>query len=134
MDKMDRGMRKIVIADDDPISRGLMRDVLEPQSYEIFEASNGEEALAMIAETRPDLVLLDIQMPVLDGFEVLRKLRNDVRFHDLPVAFVTALAMASDRERALSIGSNAYITKPINVSALRTQVRTLLEAANAPAK
>ncbi|HEY1755304.1 MAG TPA: response regulator [Bryobacteraceae bacterium] len=127
-------MRKIVIADDDPISRGLMRDVLEPQSYEIFEASNGEEALAMIAETRPDLVLLDIQMPVLDGFEVLRKLRNDVRFHDLPVAFVTALAMASDRERALSIGSNAYITKPINVSALRTQVRTLLEAANAPAK
>jgi len=132
--KMDKGMSRIVIADDDPVSRGLIRDVLEPQSYEVFEASNGEEALAMIVETRPDLVLLDIQMPVLDGYEVLKKLRDDVRFHDLPVAIVTALAMASDRERALSIGSNAYITKPINVSALRAQVRTLLQGANAPGK
>jgi two-component system, cell cycle response regulator DivK len=125
-------MTRIVIADDDPVSRGLIRDVLEPQSYEVFEASNGEEALTMIAETRPDLVLLDIQMPVLDGYEVLKKLRADVRFRDIPVAIVTALAMAGDRERALSVGSNAYITKPISVSALRAQVRTLLQGRNAP--
>jgi two-component system, cell cycle response regulator DivK len=125
-------MTRIVVADDDPVSRGLIRDVLEPQSYEVFEASNGEEALTMIAETRPDLVLLDIQMPVLDGYEVLKKLRADVRFRDIPVAIVTALAMAGDRERALSVGSNAYITKPISVSALRAQVRTLLQGRNAP--
>jgi CheY-like chemotaxis protein len=124
---MDNSMTRIVVADDDPVSRGLIRDVLEPQSYEVFEASNGEEALRMIAETRPDLVLLDIQMPVLDGYQVLKKLRSDARFRDTPVAFVTALAMASDRERALSIGSDAYITKPINVSALRAQVQILLQ-------
>ncbi len=128
---MDKGVTRIVVADDDPVRRGLIRDVLEPQSYEVFEASNGEEALTLIAETRPDLVLLDIQMPLLDGYEVLKKLRSDVRFCDIPVAFVTALAMASDRERALSIGSNAYITKPINVSALRAQVRTLLQSRDA---
>jgi two-component system cell cycle response regulator DivK len=124
---MDKSTTRIVVADDDPVSRGLIRDVLEPQSYEVFEASNGEEALRMIAETRPDLVLLDIQMPVLDGYEVLKKLRSDVRFCYTPVAFITALAMTSDRARALSIGSDAYITKPINVSALRAQVQTLLQ-------
>lgn len=121
-------MTRIVVADDDPVSRGLIRDVLEPQSYEVFEASNGEEALLLIASTQPDLVLLDIQMPLLDGYGVLKNLRGDVRFHHIPAAAVTALAMASDRERALSSGFNAYITKPINVSALRAQVRTLLQS------
>ena len=125
---MDKGMTRIVVADDDPVSRGLIRDVLEPEGYEVFEVSNGEEALIAVAETRPDLILLDIQMPILDGYEVLQSLRGDVRFCNIPIAAVTALAMASDRARALSLGFNAYITKPINISALRVQARALLEA------
>ena len=115
------------MADDDAVSRGLIRDVLEPEGYEVFDVANGEEALTVIARMQPDLVLVDIQMPILDGYEVLKNLRDDIRFRDLPVAAVTAQAMASDRQRALSNGFNAYVTKPINVSALRAQVRILLE-------
>jgi len=129
---MNKVVMRIVVADDDPVSRGLIRDVLEPEGYEVFEASNGEEALSAVAQTRPDLILLDIQMPLLDGYGVLESLRGDVRFRDIPVAAVTALAMASDRARALSCGFNAYITKPINISALRAQARALLEAEQAP--
>ena len=129
---MNKVIMRIVVADDDPVSRGLIRDVLEPEGYEVFEASNGEEALSAVAQTRPDLILLDIQMPLLDGYGVLESLRGDVRFRDIPVAAVTALAMASDRARALSCGFNAYITKPINISALRAQARALLEAEQAP--
>lgn len=124
---MIKAVTRIVVADDDPVSRGLIRDVLEPEGYEVFEVSNGEEALVAVAENRPDLILLDIQMPVLDGYEVLESLRGDDRFRDIPVAAVTALAMASDRAQALSCGFNAYITKPINISSLRAQARTLLE-------
>jgi CheY-like chemotaxis protein len=130
--EMNKVIMRIVVADDDPVSRGLIRDVLEPEGYEVFEASNGEEALSAVAQTRPDLILLDIQMPLLDGYGVLESLRGDVRFRDIPVAAVTALAMASDRARALSCGFNAYITKPINISALRAQARALLEAEQAP--
>jgi CheY-like chemotaxis protein len=118
---------RIVVADDDPISRGLIRDVLEPEGYQIFDACDGEAALLLIARTEPDVVLLDIQMHPLDGYGVLKNLRDDVRFRDLPVAAVTALAMAGDRQRAMSQGFNAYITKPINVSGLRHEIRALLE-------
>src|SRR5271154_749553 len=126
---MEKCQTRIEVADDDAISRGVIRDVLEPEVYEVFDVANGEEALTVIARMEPDLVLVDIQMPILDGYEVLKNLRDDVRFRNLPVAAVTALAMATDRQRAISNGFNAYITKPINVSALRAQVRILLERA-----
>jgi CheY-like chemotaxis protein len=127
----NRVITRVVVADDDPVSRGLIRDILEPEGYEVFEVSNGEEALDAVASVHPDLVLLDIQMPLLDGYAVLKSLREDVRYRDIPVAAVTALAMASDREQGLFRGFNAYITKPINVSSLRAQARRLLHGSEA---
>ena len=119
-------MKTILVVDDDPVSRGLIRDILAFQSYDILEADSGQQALDMIEHKPPDLVLMDLQMPRLDGYQVLARLRRNLRIPTIPIAAVTALAMPSEREKALSMGFNAFITKPINPASLRFEVRTLL--------
>ena len=119
-------MRKILVAEDDPASRELLLDILGAWGYDVVEACDGGEALRKIEETGPDLVLLDIQMPVLDGFAVLRQLRQDPRFAALPVVAVTAYAMRGDREKTLKAGFNAYLSKPVDATALRTRIEQLL--------
>ncbi|HVP46289.1 MAG TPA: response regulator [Bryobacteraceae bacterium] len=119
-------MKRVLIADDNPVSRELIREILENDDYEVIEAGNGREALEKLREHQPDLALLDIQMPVLDGNAVIREVRADSRFSRLPVAALTAYAMQGDREKALALGFNAYITKPIDISAFRSEVARLL--------
>lgn len=119
-------MKRILVADDNPVSRELVREVLEAPGRSIVEAADGEEALDKIGKERPDLVLLDIQMPVLDGFGVIRRLRLDPRTASLPVLALTAFAMKGDRARALAAGFDAYITKPIDTAALRQLVEQVL--------
>ncbi len=119
-------MRKILVAEDDLASRELIREILEARGYEVVEVGDGQEAVQKIAEKKPDLVLLDIQMPLLDGFGVLRQLRQDSRFASLPVVAVTSYAMGGDREKALAAGFDAYLTKPINAAALNKQIEQLL--------
>jgi len=92
----------------------------------VVEVGDGQEAVQKIAEKKPDLVLLDIQMPLLDGFGVLRQLRQDSRFASLPVVAVTSYAMGGDREKALAAGFDAYLTKPLNAAALKKQLEQLL--------
>lgn len=118
--------RKILLAEDDPASRELLREILVRGGYQVVEASDGREALHKVEETQPDLVLLDLQMPLLDGFGVLRQLRGDPRFAALPVMAVTAHAMQGDREKALLAGFDAYINKPIDLTAFRMQIEKLL--------
>mgnify|MGYP001065134346 CR=1 FL=1 len=118
-------MRKILVVDDNLATRELLRHVLKA-SYEVLEAGHGQEALEKLAAEAPDLVLLDLEMPGLDGFAVLRRLREDARFGALPVVAVTARAMQGDRERALAAGFDGYITKPIDAAALRRQVEQML--------
>ncbi len=120
-------MWKILVADDDRVSRELIRDVLEAPDRLILEACHGQEAVEIAAETEPDLVLLDIQMPVLDGYGTLRELRRNPRFARLHVVAVTANAMEGERRTALSAGFDAYMAKPFNTAALRELVRQLLE-------
>lgn len=115
-------MKKILIAEDDPASRELLLEILGELGYELLEARDGGEALRQIEQASPDLVLLDIQMPVLDGFAVLRRLRQDPRFASLPVIALTAYAMREDREKTLAAGFDAHISKPIDLAALRTQI------------
>src|SRR5579863_2286381 len=110
-------MKKILVAEDNPANRELMREVLSGRGYEVIEACDGLEALQRIEETRPDLILLDIQLPVLDGFAVLTKLRENPDYKDLRVIAVTANAMREDRERGLNAGFDAYINKPIDIAA-----------------
>lgn len=115
----------IVLADDNLPSRELMREILEVSGHLIVEAANGRDALDLIRQIQPQLVFLDLQMPVLDGFSVIRELRTDVRFRRLPVVAVTASAMLGDRERAIAAGFDSYIAKPIHLGEVREQVRLL---------
>lgn len=115
----------ILLADDNLPSRELMREILEASGHIIVEAVNGRDALDLIRQNQPELVFLDLQMPVLDGFSVIRELRSDVRFRSLPVVAVTASAMLGDRERAIAAGFDSYIAKPINLGEVRKQVELL---------
>lgn len=115
----------ILLADDNLPSRELMREILEASGHIIVEAVNGRDALDLIRRNPPELVFLDLQMPVLDGFSVIRELRSDFRFRKLPVIAVTASAMLGDRERAIAAGFDSYIAKPINLGEVRKQVELL---------
>jgi CheY-like chemotaxis protein len=116
----------VLVVDDNPVSRELIREVLEGPGRMVLEAENGEEALKKIADEKPDIVLLDIQLPVYDGYEVLRRVRGCLQLDKLPVLALTAYAMREDFEKALAAGFDAYITKPINAAALRVQVEKIL--------
>src|ERR1700683_3518007 len=110
---------KIVVADDDRVGRELIREVLEMGGYEVIEAADGIEAVRCVREAEPDLVLVDIQMPRLDGYGVLRELRADPQFSGLRVVAVTAFAMQRDRQHARDAGFDGYISKPVDIAALR---------------
>jgi two-component system, cell cycle response regulator DivK len=118
--------RKILVADDNTASRELIREVLEMSGYDVVEAADGQDAVSTARENTPDLVLVDIQMPRLDGYGVLRELRADPRLSGLQVIALTAFAMQGDRERALDAGFDGYITKPVDIVALRQEIRKLL--------
>ena len=122
-------MKTILVADDDPVGRELIREILELQGYRVIEAGDGSVALSSIQAAQPDLVLLDIQMPVLDGFGVIQALRRERQFQSLPVFALTAFAMRGDKENALAAGFDGYIAKPINVSAFRELIRQALSRA-----
>ncbi len=115
----------ILLADDNLPSRELMREILEASGHVIVEAVNGRDALELIRQNPPELVFLDLQMPILDGFSVIRELRKDSRFSGLAVVAVTASAMLGDRERAIAAGFDSYIAKPINLGEVRKQVQLL---------
>ncbi|HWQ54671.1 MAG TPA: response regulator [Bryobacteraceae bacterium] len=121
-------MSRILVVDDNPVSRELIRELLEAPGREILEASSGIEALASSRRNMPDLVLLDIQMPLMDGFAVLRAMRQEPLLARVRVMAVTAFAMRGDRQLALDAGFDDYITKPVDGAALRKQVQALLGA------
>jgi CheY-like chemotaxis protein len=119
-------MKKILVADDKETGRELVRTVLEYSGYQVYEASNGAEALEQARKLRPDLIILDLHMPVLDGFGVVQELRRDPNFAVTPVVALTASAMMGDRERAITAGFTGYLSKPIQLSLLRSEVERLL--------
>ena len=117
---------KVLVADDNATSRELIRAILGSEDYQILEAADGEEALARTRLNHPDAVLLDVQMPLMDGFAVLRQLRQDPDYEGLPVAAITAYGMAGDRQRALAAGFDDYIPKPIHPASFRVSLSKLL--------
>jgi CheY-like chemotaxis protein len=119
-------MKKVLIAEDNAVNRELLRELLELRGYAVMEACNGMEALDQIAKTQPDILLLDLSMPVLDGFGTIEKIRKDPNFKSLPVLAVTAYAMHGDREKILTSGFNGYLSKPINPMALQQELERLL--------
>jgi two-component system, cell cycle response regulator DivK len=105
-------MRKIAVVDDNADNRLIIRTILEDQ-YEIIEFSSGLEAIDGFRKNKPDVVILDISLPEMDGTEILRRIRDDSQLHDLPVIALTAHAMVGDREKYLAAGFNDYVAKPI---------------------
>ena len=104
----------------------LLRDVLEYAGYDVRVARTAEDGITSAVSEPPDLVLMDLQLPGIDGMEALRRLRESPRTADIPVVAVTAQAMKQDRERALDAGFNGYVEKPITVRAFPDQVRRFL--------
>ena len=101
--------------------------------YELVEAADGEQALAEYAKQRPDLILMDIQLPVMDGYETTRRIRTDPESNAIPIIAVTSYALTGDEAKALAAGCNAYITKPYSPRALLAKVREYLEPSGAMA-
>lgn len=118
----------ILIADDRSSSRELLRVVLERSGYDVIEAEDGVQALEQARSSHPSLILLDLQMPRLDGYGVLEQLRGDPQFRELPVLALTASAMRGDRERILAAGFTDYLAKPAGPEMLRETVARLLNS------
>ena len=116
----------ILVVEDNERNLKLVRDVLEYAGYDVRVARTGEDGISLAASEPPDLVLMDLQLPGIDGMEALRRLRGSPRTAGIPVVAVTAQAMKQDRERALEAGFNGYIEKPISVRAFPDQVRGFL--------
>ena len=105
-------MHKVAVVDDNADNRLIIRTILEDQ-YEILEFSSGLEAIEGFKKAKPDVVILDISLPEMDGTEILRRIREDSELQDLPVVALTAHAMVGDREKYLAAGFNDYVAKPI---------------------
>src|SRR5215470_11252710 len=104
--------RRILVVEDQEDNRRILRDLLTSAGYEIIQAENGEEALAAAGRERPDLILMDIQLPVLDGYEATRRLKADPATKSIPIIVVTSYALSGDETKAREAGCDAYVTKP----------------------
>ncbi len=120
-------MKRILVVDDNEDSRELVKKILKKHDYEIIEAVDGEEAIAKAIAYRPDLILMDISIPKIDGYEATRRLKERADFKDIPIIAFTAHAMRGDQEKALQAGCDGYISKPINVRELPNQIKIYLK-------
>jgi CheY-like chemotaxis protein len=118
---------RILVIEDNALNLKLVRDVLQYAGYDVLEATTGEAGITLAGEQPPDLVLLDLQLPGIDGHETLRRLRDGVLDSGVPVVAVTALAMTEDKERAAQAGFDGYLEKPVSPRSLPGQVAGFLE-------
>lgn len=119
---------RVLVVDDNELNLKLVRDVLQHAGFSVDEARSGEEGVTLARQSPPDLVLMDIQLPGIDGVEALRQLRSTPTTATVPVVALTAFAMKADEERGRSSGFDGYLTKPLSVLALAEQVRGYLTA------
>lgn len=118
--------KRVMIVEDNELNMKLFNDLLEANGYETVKTRNGLEALDLARENRPDLILMDIQLPEVSGLEVTKWLKEDDDLHAIPVIAVTAFAMKGDEERIRQGGCEAYISKPISVSKFVETVRSYI--------
>jgi two-component system cell cycle response regulator DivK len=122
---------RILVVEDNPKNLKLVRDVLTHFGYEVIEATSGEDGVRLAHERSPDLILMDLQLPGIDGAEALRQIRDSEQ-RQVPVVAVTAFAMNDDRTRAFESGFDGYVEKPISVRALPQQVSDFLKLGGTP--
>jgi CheY-like chemotaxis protein len=120
-------MPKILVVEDNEVNRDLLRRRLERKGYSVLTAEDGEQGYSLSNSEKPDLILMDISLPAMDGWEVARLLKADPATRDIPIIVLTAHALISDRAKAFETGCSDYQTKPIDFARLREKIESLLE-------
>ena len=118
--------KRILVVEDQEDNRQILRDLLANAGYEMIEAEDGEQALAQAAKHRPDLILMDIQLPLMDGYEATRRLKADPALRAIPVIVATSYALSGDEAKARAAGCDAYVAKPYSPRALLAKMREYL--------
>jgi two-component system cell cycle response regulator DivK len=120
--------QRILVVEDQDDNRQILRDLLTSADFEVIEAVDGEAGLAAAAAHRPDLILMDIQLPGIDGYEATRRLKADAALHEIPIIVVTSYALAGDDDKARAAGCDDYISKPYSPRQLLAKVREYLSS------
>jgi len=118
--------KRILVVEDQEDLRGMLRDLLTGSDYSVIEATDGVAGIAMAKSERPDLILMDIQMPVIDGYEATRQIRADPAIDGIPIIAVSSFAMKGDEQKARSAGCDHYVTKPYSPMQLLKVIRGIL--------
>ena len=118
--------KKILVVDDEPHVVRTLMFVLEKEGYDVSSAVNGEEALDLVHEHKPDLMFLDVMMPKKNGYEVCAEIKNDAAYSDIHIIILSAKGQDADRDKAISIGANEYMTKPFSPAGIIERVRNIL--------
>jgi len=118
--------KRILVVEDHEDNRQILRDLLGATGYEIIEAEDGAEGVAKAKAERPDLILMDIQLPVMDGYEATRQIKADPALAAIPIVVVTSYALSGDDEKARAAGCDAYVTKPYSPRQLLAKIREFL--------
>ena len=118
--------KRILVVEDQEDNRQIIRDMLTVTDYEITEAESGEQALEAIAKQRPDLILMDIQLPVMDGYEVTRRIKADPALRSIPIIAVTSYALSGEEQKARAAGCDEYVPKPYSPRQLLAKIRQYL--------
>ena len=119
-------IKRILAIEDHPINRRILRDLLTSAGYEMIEAVTGDEGVALAEQHRPDLILMDIQLPGLDGYEATRRIKANPALRQIPIIAVTSYALSGDDAKALQAGCDAYVAKPFSPRALLAKIREFL--------
>ena len=123
---------EILLVEDNRANQMVFRDILEAEGYSVKCVGNGEDAIAAATELEPALILMDIQLPGMDGLTATRILREDRKMRNVPIIALTSYAMPGDREKVLVAGCSGYITKPIRVKEFRKEIAAVLESLHEP--
>ena len=118
--------KRILVVEDQDDNMQILRDLLTSADYEMVEAENGEEALAEVAKQRPDLILMDIQLPVMDGYEATRRIKADPALQSIPIIAVTSYALSGDEAKARAAGCDDFVPKPYSPRQLLAKIRQYL--------
>jgi len=118
--------KRILLVEDQEDNRRIMRDLLSASGYQLVEANDGEQGLALAASEIPDLILMDIQLPGLDGYEVTRRIKANGALSHIPIIAVTSYALSGDDQKAFAAGCDGYVTKPFSPRQLLAKIREFL--------
>ena len=119
--------KRILVIEDTENNRRILNDLLTRAGFEVMEANDGEKGVAMAAERKPDLILMDIQLPIVDGYEATRRIKSDPALREIPIIAVTSYALSGDQAKARAAGCDGYVAKPFSPREILATVREFLK-------